>query len=86
MPNTAAAAPLVTLGWVVKRRYRKTPNGRHFDKVISTIFSSQSTAETFRRFAEQNHQQRAPEPEPTELDVEFFVTNEIGVDGLPAGL
>jgi len=79
MPAASNLAPLVTIGFVVKRRYRKEQGGRQrrYESRVSQRFMSRAAAEDFRNLAERVH-----EPQEGELDVRYFVTNDIGVDGI----
>jgi hypothetical protein len=79
------AAALVTVGFVVKKRWKYMEGGKEKTKTkdVSQVFTSRSAAATFRDLAEKSYRAN---PVKDEFLVEFYVSDKDGKDGLPAGL
>lgn len=71
----------VTIGFIVRKRWKEGERTR--EKTVSTLFSSMGAANAFRELAEKSY---AEKPIEGEANVEFYATNDIGSDNLPAGL
>ena len=81
----------VTTGFIVRKKWvTKKPDPKHESKVIDThhiktvsqSYMARDAADIFRNLAEKNN---ASNPVDGEFDVSFFVTENIGDDGLPKG-
>ena len=74
------ATTAVTLGWLVKKRYRDA-QGKERIKSISKRMISESAAGTFRDIAAKGYT-----PVEGESQVEFFVTEDLGFDDIRANV